>query len=73
MYFGQRNPITIADLFNWSVEAGWDTFWIQGVQNYREELEFYEMLTKLANGDDNQGSESMSGASNDPVTVPDDE
>ena len=73
VYFGQKNPITIADLFNWSVEAGWDMFWIQGVRNYRQELEFYEMLNKLASEVDNGGSEGVPGASSNPVAVPDDE
>jgi hypothetical protein len=56
IYFGHKTPITVADMFNWSVEAGWDTFWIQGVRNYREE---YEMLSQL--GPDAENDEPASG------------
>ena len=41
------NLIKIVDMFNWSIGAGWDTFWVQGVKNYREELAFYEMLSQV--------------------------
>jgi hypothetical protein len=72
VYFGQKTPITIEDLFNWTVEAGWDTFWIQGVKNYREELEFYEMLNKLGPDTENDGSghaTSHPGPFPDPLDV----
>jgi hypothetical protein len=75
VYFGQKTPITIADMFNWSVEAGWDTFWIQGVRNYREQLEFYEMLSQLGPDTENNGpghATNNSGPSPDPLEVDDD-
>ncbi|KAF9461238.1 hypothetical protein BDZ94DRAFT_1372691 [Collybia nuda] len=34
IYFGQKEPIPIADMFNWSVEAGWDEVWIPAIRNY---------------------------------------
>ena len=75
IYFGQKTPITIVDMFNWSVEAGWDTFWIQGVRNYHEELEFYEMLSQLGpdTGNDGPGhATNQARASTDPLEVDND-
>lgn len=46
VFFGQKNLITIHDLFNWSVEKGWNMFWDQGKKHYREEMIFYELLSQ---------------------------
>ncbi|KAF9458097.1 hypothetical protein BDZ94DRAFT_1271607, partial [Collybia nuda] len=63
----------IADIFNWSVEAGWETFWIQGVKNYHEEMEFYENLSRLGGETDEDcgatGSQSASGTSRNPFEI----
>ncbi|KAF8873345.1 hypothetical protein BD779DRAFT_1477054 [Infundibulicybe gibba] len=32
--------------FDWSIEAGWDEFWAQGVKHYREEMVFYELMSR---------------------------
>ncbi|PCH34656.1 hypothetical protein WOLCODRAFT_155307 [Wolfiporia cocos MD-104 SS10] len=46
-FFGQKYLFTIHELFNWSIEAGWDEFWTQGVRNYREEVVFYELMSRV--------------------------
>ena len=46
IFFGQKYPITIADLFNWSVEAGWNLFWDVRRRHYNEEMLFYELCTE---------------------------
>lgn len=33
-FFGRSHHITIEDLFNWSVEKGWDLFWDTGKRHY---------------------------------------
>jgi hypothetical protein len=37
----------IQDMFNWSVEVGWDEFWFQGVQNMESKALFYELIPRL--------------------------
>lgn len=69
IYFGQKNPIAVADMFNWLVEAGWDTFWIQGVNNFREELAFYEMLSQLGSDVEKEGSGDNPGATSNPLDL----
>ncbi|KAF8874902.1 ribonuclease H-like domain-containing protein [Infundibulicybe gibba] len=46
LFFGQKRLIPISDLFDWSIEAGWDEFWAQGVKHYREEMVFYELMSR---------------------------
>ena len=55
VFFGQKHPIAIADLFNRSVEKGWAMFWDQGKKHYREML-FYELLSQA--GDERYGGGS---------------
>ena len=50
LYFGKRY-IPLKDLFNWSVEVGWDEFWIHGNINYQQEMEFYELATREGQGE----------------------
>ena len=55
-------------MFNWGVKARCDTFWIQGVRNYCEELEFYEMPSQLGPDTGNNGpghATNHAGASTD--------
>lgn len=47
VFFGQKNLITIEDLFNWSVKKGWSMFWDQGKKHYQEEMIFYELLLRV--------------------------
>jgi hypothetical protein len=49
VYFGKKYHFTIKDLFNWSVETGWNMFWDTGKKHYHEEMVFYELLTQLDN------------------------
>ncbi|TFY73196.1 hypothetical protein EWM64_g10816, partial [Hericium alpestre] len=53
-YFGQPNLFDIAELFNFSLETGWDEFWFQGVKKYEEEALFYELLTLLDDREDKE-------------------
>ena len=49
VFFGQKNPITIEDLFDWTVKNGWNLFWDQGKKHssYQEEMLFYELLSRV--------------------------
>jgi hypothetical protein len=46
-FFGQKRMFHIRDMFNWSVEVGWDEFWFQGVKNMQSEALFYELMSRL--------------------------
>ncbi|KAG2097749.1 uncharacterized protein F5147DRAFT_583379 [Suillus discolor] len=46
-FFGQKRMFCIRDMFNWSVEVGWDEFWFQGVKNIESEALFYELMSQL--------------------------
>ncbi|KAG2359529.1 hypothetical protein BDR07DRAFT_1518686, partial [Suillus spraguei] len=46
-FFGQKRIFCICDIFNWSVEVGWDEFWFQGVKNMESEALFYELMSRL--------------------------
>ncbi|TFY79124.1 hypothetical protein EWM64_g4889, partial [Hericium alpestre] len=54
LYFGQPKLFDIAELFNFSMETGWDEFWFQGVKKYEEEALFYELLTSLDDREDKE-------------------
>ena len=74
-FFGQKHPITIADLFDWSVEAGWSMFWDVGKRHYNEEMLFYELVSRL----DSEGHtdaqnltpQETSSAANEPIEIDD--
>ncbi len=46
MFFGQTEHIPIAELFNY-IEARWDEYWVPGIKNCKQEMEFYELLSYL--------------------------
>ncbi|KAG1850627.1 hypothetical protein DFJ58DRAFT_662022 [Suillus subalutaceus] len=46
-FFSQKRMFRIRDMFNWSVEVGWDEFWFQGVKNMESEALFYELMSRL--------------------------
>ncbi|KAG1832910.1 hypothetical protein DFJ58DRAFT_670996, partial [Suillus subalutaceus] len=46
-FFSQKRMFCIRDMFNWSVEVGWDEFWFQGVKNMESEALFYELMSRL--------------------------
>lgn len=46
-FFGQKRMFCIRDMFNWSVEVGWDESWFQGVKNIESEALFYELMSRL--------------------------
>ncbi|KAG1776109.1 hypothetical protein EV702DRAFT_972094, partial [Suillus placidus] len=48
-FFRQKRMFRIRDMFNWSVEVGWDEFWFQGVKNMESEALFYvyELMSRL--------------------------
>lgn len=39
--------MSIKELFNWDQALGWDEFWAHGERGAGEELEFYELMTKM--------------------------
>jgi hypothetical protein len=45
----------IQDMFNWSVEVGWDEFWFQGVKNIESEALFYELMSRLPEDEELRG------------------
>jgi hypothetical protein len=45
-FFSRSYHITIEDLFNWSIEKGWDLFWDTGKRHYRDEMIFYDLLAQ---------------------------
>ncbi|KAG2363050.1 hypothetical protein BDR07DRAFT_1283326, partial [Suillus spraguei] len=57
-FFGQKRIFCIRDIFNWSVEIGWDKFWFQGVKNMESEALFYELMSRLP---ENEESTSRNG------------
>ncbi|KAG2353246.1 hypothetical protein BDR07DRAFT_1310259 [Suillus spraguei] len=57
-FFGQKWIFRIRDIFNWSVEVGWDKFWFQGVKNMESEALFYELMSRLP---ENEESTSRNG------------
>lgn len=69
VFFGQKNPITIEDLFNWTVKNGWNLFWDQGKKHYQEEMLFYELLSWVENEPPSQASAPTVGSSSRPVDV----
>ncbi|KAK2463975.1 hypothetical protein APHAL10511_004026 [Amanita phalloides] len=58
LFFGQKSLIPIKDIFNWSVEAGWDEFWGTGVRHHREDTScFYELLSRASSENYESGNE----------------
>ena len=53
--------IPIKDIFNWSVEAGWDEFWGTGVRHHREDMIFYELLSQASEEERYEGENEASG------------
>ena len=74
VFFGQKHLIPIADLFDWSKASKLDGFWDQGNKHYNEEMEFYELVTRLnhkrRHGDIQRTSDTV-GASVGPITIDD--
>ena len=56
-FFGLSYHITIEDLFNWSVEKGWDLFWDTGKRHYRDEMMFYDLLAQTNSTQDGTGGD----------------
>lgn len=55
-------------------EKGWDKFWFSGVRSYREEMEFYELLSKPDQSKDPKGkAKAKEGAQEAPIEVSGDE
>ena len=69
VFFGQKHPITIEDLFDWSVEVGWNLFWDVGKRHYHDEMEFYELLTQIDGADVVPAPQETSGPSSKPIEV----
>jgi hypothetical protein len=79
-FFGQKKLFRIQDVFNWSVEVGWDEFWFQGVKNMESEALFYELMSRMpeneeSNSGGNVGQSSGMGSgppsSNIPIIIDD--
>jgi hypothetical protein len=47
LYFGSSHHISIKELFDWTIENGWEDFWVVGKDNYKQEMEFYGLLSAL--------------------------
>jgi hypothetical protein len=58
VFFGQSYHIPIEDLFNWSVEKGWNLFWDTGKKHYHDEMMFYELLTQVNSQDESTSEEA---------------
>ncbi|KAG1831679.1 hypothetical protein DFJ58DRAFT_670223 [Suillus subalutaceus] len=61
-FFSQKRMFCIRDMFNWSVEVGWDEFWFQGVKNMESEALFYELMSRLPE-DEKSTSRNVPGES----------
>ncbi|KAG1858787.1 hypothetical protein DFJ58DRAFT_658604, partial [Suillus subalutaceus] len=61
-FFSQKRVFRIRDMFNWSVEVGWDDFWFQGVKNMESEALFYELMSRLPE-DEKSTSRNVPGES----------
>ena len=71
MFFGQKHPITIKELFNWSVEVKWSMFWDVGKRHYSEETSFYELVSQMDTKTSNSGAQVTSKLSNEPIKIDD--
>ncbi|TFY78156.1 hypothetical protein EWM64_g5859 [Hericium alpestre] len=78
LYFRQKRLLTLAELFNYSIEHGWDEFWSEGMKNYKDETAFYELVTEMGQGDgpDSSGvshaeTSGANGAAGHPIEVVD--
>jgi hypothetical protein len=70
VFFGQKQLVTISQLFHWSAEAGWKQFWTQGVKNYKDEMLFYELLSRLEReGVEREASQVPSDAREAPIVI----
>jgi len=69
--FGQKHPITIEDLFDWSVEAKWSMFWDVGKRHYSEETSFYELVSRMDTESTNLEAQMTSELSNEPIEIDD--
>ena len=56
-FIGLSYHITIKDLFNWSVEKGWDLFWDTGKRHYRDKMMFYDLLAQANSTQDGTGGD----------------
>jgi hypothetical protein len=45
LYGGSSHLILIEDLFDWTIENGWEEFWVVGKNNYSQEIEFYGLFS----------------------------
>ncbi|TFY75776.1 hypothetical protein EWM64_g8235 [Hericium alpestre] len=78
LYFRQKRLLTLAELFNYSIEHGWDEFWSEGMKNYKDKTAFYELVTEMGQGDGPDGSgvshaktSGANGAAGHPIEVVD--
>jgi len=69
VFFGQSYCITIEDLFNWSVEKGWDMFWDTGKKHYHEEMMFYDLLAQVNNQDESTAGGEVGNGSGESNSV----
>jgi hypothetical protein len=61
VFFADQHPISIADLFDFEKEkqSGAGELWTQGVKNYREEMEFYDLLARVDGNETEKGPEVL--------------
>ena len=69
LFFGQTALIPIKEMFNWSVEAGWDEFWGPGVKHHAEEMVFYNLLTQASSEEGQDTSSDGAGMSQEPISL----
>ncbi|KAG1722736.1 uncharacterized protein EDB91DRAFT_1063774, partial [Suillus paluster] len=62
-FFGQKRMFRIRDMFNWSVEVGWDEFLFQGVKNMESEASFYELMSSLPEDEESHTGGNAPGES----------
>ncbi len=56
-------------MFDWSVEAGWDEFWGDGVKHHTEEMNFYGLLTRASSEEGQDRSTGNVGTNQEPISL----
>jgi len=68
VFFGAKTLFSLEDLFDYSVDNGWDEFWFIGMQKMAEELDFLDLRAQSTSKAGQAYSRSTGSAQN-PVEV----
>ncbi|KAF8344590.1 hypothetical protein F5887DRAFT_918145 [Amanita rubescens] len=61
--------LTGTSKIDWSVEAGWDEFWGDGVKHHTEEMIFYDLLTRASSEEGQDRSTGNVGTNQEPISL----